>query len=329
MSNKTYILNNKTVLGGGNNLKGLPPSATNFYGLSSRVKTVRIKALMGAPLKPTINVGTFFEFGVMDNKIFNLYGSQRVLISNSGSGTGKLGGFISINEPYNTPAYASLSHGGTFSVGDISTNTPALPPFDLSLTDVIWNRRGRYLLSKPLTSMEVSNVSYWNQLESMTISWIAGNNNNGGDKPDVGGFSTTNLGRYPILPVDPVDLSSNQLMAPPFRSGENLFVELLDANYNRLSKVDLWRTKDVTTQTIIDEAIEEGVSFAKFTPPFDSSGIGTVYEYPDDKFRTTTINGSEFGIDMSNVSYFAIRQPFSTGILDSYGVKYVNLKFNV
>ena len=44
MSNNIYILNNKTVLGGGNNLKGLPPSATNFYGLSTRVKTVRIKA---------------------------------------------------------------------------------------------------------------------------------------------------------------------------------------------------------------------------------------------------------------------------------------------
>ena len=323
-------MNNKKLLGGGNNLKGLPPSSTNFYGLSSRINTVRIKALMGAPLKPTIDVDTFFEAGV-DNKIFNLPGSQRILILPSGSGTGKLGGFISLNEPYNTPAYASLSHGGSFSVGDIYTPSPDdRPVSDPSrVTDFLWNRRGRYLLSKPLTSMDISNVFNWNQLESMTVSWIAGTNDNGGDKPDVGGFSTENLGRYPIFPVDPLDLSSNRLMAPPFRSGEGLFVELLDANYNRLSKVDLWRTKDVTTQAIIDEAIEKGVSFAKYTPPFNSSGIGTVYVYPNDKFRTTTINASAFGINMSNVSYFAIRQYFSTGTLDSYGVKYVKLRFNI
>jgi hypothetical protein len=239
-----------------------------------------------------------------------------------------------------SPYYLSLSHEepphGTGIVGIITTDSPDKRVLQ-SITDESWNQRGRYLLSKPLSEIGKDKIFSWNRLKSMTITWIAGNGENGGDAPDVNGFTTN----PPYELVDPNGHqinNTNRIMAPPFRSGEGLYVELLDAEYNSLSKVDLWRSMDVPTTEIIQRAIH-GIgpipglpdptapfSFAKITGPFnpDSPYKATIHKYIGDKFTTTTINASAFG-NVSNVSYFAIRQSFNTHQLDTYGVKNVVL----
>ena len=80
---------------------------------------------------------------------------------------------------------------------------------------------GRYLRSKTLGEMNLSKkigpvtlrVTSWSQLVEMTVCWIAGNNDNGGDLPDV----------KPIY--------GNTWFAPSdFRTQEDLGVEFFDAN---------------------------------------------------------------------------------------------------
>ena len=81
-------MNNKKLTGGGNILKGLPPTGTNFYGLLGRSGVSRTKAFMDPALPPgpykiSVNFDPFQE-----NTIFNLSGSQNILVVISGSGKG-------------------------------------------------------------------------------------------------------------------------------------------------------------------------------------------------------------------------------------------------
>ena len=167
-------------------------------------------------------------------------------------------------------------------------------------------------------------VSSWNQLKTMTIVWIAGSNDNGGDRPDVGAaidYNSTIVA--PPLPSPPI---FNWATVPPLRTREDLFVDFLDEDYNSLGIRNLWKTKP-------DPTLAQFLQARTLTTldPFGVSVwglVGSTFTYPDDKFTTTTINASSLNIDLSKVKYFAIRQYYNTHYLDNFGIKYVQLDFD-
>ena len=210
-------------------------------------------------------------------------------------------------------------------LGSIEVNSP-WPTF---ISDANWNKRGRYIISKPLSSMAIRfggnqyKVSSWNQLKTMTIVWIAGSNDNGGDRPDVGAAINYNS---TIVSDGGPPYTFNWAAVPPLRTREDLFVDFLDEDYNSLGIRNLWKTKPDPTLAQLLEA-------RTITPAHPNgqsvwSLVGSTFTYPDDKFTTTTIDASSLDIDLTKVKYFAIRQYYNTHYLDTFGVKYVQLDFN-
>ena len=323
-----------------NNCNSAPKVGTSVY---ASAKSRRTSCL----LVPPKSIETYFHPGE-ENGIFDIPGSQKVGIAVSGSGqgyshgsppldvaggpgltyAGKLSsnygivGFNSMQEPYSSEYYASLSDGhgpvGSGIYGRLRTESP----FPLEIPNLQWQQYGRYLISKPLADMNLffpdsPPIISWEQLRQITVVWIAGNSTNGGDKPDVMGpegiyIPAPNCG-FP-------DPSCNLIWAPPIRRRENLFVEFLDKDYISLGKVDLWKTKPDPTAEQIEKAVRDGFSVFSLSGP--------TFTYPSDRFTTTTIKAERFGADLAKARYFAIRQYRNTYYWDTYGVKYVKLEFN-
>jgi hypothetical protein len=330
-----------------NNCNSFPKVGTSVY---TSFKNRKTSCPFPPPPVPILTINSYFNPN-QENGIFNMAGAQKVNIVPSGTGLGYGGaagtvplfvpphygnyaghvstnygmvGFNSQNEPYKSDHYASLSDNQQ--LGIIKTSSP-WPTF---VSDDIWNKRGRYIISKPLSSMNIrfgenpNLVSSWSQLKTMTIVWIAGSNDNGGDRPDVGtavNYQTTIVA--PPLPSPPI---FNWATVPPLRTREDLFVDFLDEDYNSLGIRNLWKTKpDPTLAQLLQARTLTALN------PFGQSVwslVGSTFTYPDDKFTTTTINASSLNIDLTKVKYFAIRQNYNTAYLDTFGIKYVQLDFN-
>tara|TARA_B100000902_G_C27313621_1_gene919924 strand:- start:3098 stop:4042 length:945 start_codon:yes stop_codon:yes gene_type:complete len=309
-------MSNKILIGGNIKNKDLPPTSTNFYGLSTKSNNLRIRAGMAPQKSNSLLVETYFHPN-QENKIFNFAGSQKISIAQSGTGLGKKGGFISLNEPFSNNYYTKFDDNNVGVIlGIIDEKSP-----DLSLvSDDVWNKRGRYLISKTIPEMNLPDVINWNQLKSLTIQWIAGNNENGGDRPDV--FEVRDGVTAP---------NGNGLdgMIPPIRQSENLFVQFLDKDFNSLGKINLWIPKPYPTVEQIEITLDQTILpfFSAYSA--GAGNLATPFIYPNNNFTTTTINIAESGINLTNVEYFAIRQFGSDDVLDNYGIKYVNLDFSV
>lgn len=108
-------MSNKRLVGGGNILKGLPPTSTNFYGLISGSHSRKCAkagmALPPIPPPPIWSSGTGFSVGVSSNGIFHDIGHHFNIVS-SGTGSGHSGGFDSTKEPYSSPGYVSFTGTG-------------------------------------------------------------------------------------------------------------------------------------------------------------------------------------------------------------------------
>ena len=274
----------------------------------------------------------------LDNSIFDMSGSQKIKVALSGSGLGYGGSSPGAGTPNEfpipvppqtwwstspageestnygivgftstTPYYISFS--GTTASGPLGViNRPS--PFPALLPDSTYNAASRYLISKPISDINIAGLSSWDQVVSVSITWIAGNKTNGGDIPDVNGFS--------------VSLPGNQRWIPPFRRAENLSAEFLDEDYNSIAKVDLWKTKPNPTPAQISYALANGTSV--FSAPGMPNGVA---KYVGNTFTTTTINYVSFGGSLTNAKYFVIRQPFGTWYLDTYGVSDVKFEFDM
>ena len=150
-------------------------------------------------------------------------------------------------------------------------------------------------------------VTSWSQLVEMTVCWIAGNNDNGGDRPDV----------KPIY--------GDSWFAPSdFRTQEDLGVEFFDANNGPVGTPRvLFAPKREPTPT------EVAFAAAQIPPisQYDEVTFGNPTEiYSGNQFTTTTIKASEFG-NLLHSTFFVIGQPRHTALLDNYGIKHVSLKF--
>lgn len=135
--------------------------------------------------------------------------------------------------------------------------------------------------------------------------WCAGNNENGGDKPDVKKINDNILQEW-----------------QSFRVAENLGIEFYDNNNNCIGNpITLWATKREPTA---DEYI---TAFIANISPFDAASFGNPLQlYIGNQFTTTVIKREAFG-NLNNASFFTIGQPRHTDTKDNYGVKYVGLKF--
>ena len=319
-------MSNKRLTGGGNILKGIPPTSTNFYGLVRRSHVSRVKAGMGAPavpVPPTLSASTYFSVGASSNSIFQDVGHHYDIVS-SGSGAGNAGGFKSVNSPFGSPAYASF--GGTSDPDPLdlsqrycpnqatSSVTPCVDPDYAIVTELEWNKQGRYIKSKPLAELNVSPVS-WGRLKNITITWIAGSGANGGDKPDIFAFNAGSANQTGLPTDGPMG---------DYRCRENLYVQFFDWNNLPIGKRSiLWKTKPDLTLAALNANTPGGHTVG--TPnPWSADPTN---EYPSSEFTTTVINAEEFNTDLASAKFFVIRQTRHTALLDNYGIKYVNLEF--
>ena len=319
---------NKRTTGGGNKLKGLPPTATNHMGLQ-RNRAVRSKAGMGFPKQPSF-ISSYFS-PTEPSPIFAPVNEwHHVVIIPSGSGqsrhndvtlqlvpqwwfpygemTNEVGilGFDSNKAPFASPFYAMFAQNGDSDPNPAAHQTPN----NAIVSQSYFSQKGRYIKSKTLDQMNASNDS-WNGLLSISITWIAGNNTNGADRPDMFRFNQGNPNQTG-LPIDGPD--------GDFRRRENLYVQFYDAN-NQLvgNRVDLWKTKpDLTPERLLEGINDPSIS------PWSSPWPTNLY--PNGDFTTTVLTLSDFG-NLQNASYFEIRQPAHTHYGDNYGVKFVGLTF--
>ena len=324
---------NKIVIGGGNKLKGLPPTATNHMGLQ-RNRAVRSKAGMGFPKQPYF-ISSYFS-PTEPNPIFAPVNEwHHVVIIPSGSGqlrhgqdvtlqlspqvpvpwafpygkmTNEVGilGFNSKKAPFASPFYAMFAQNG-----DLDPNPAAHPTPDSTIVpQSYFSQKGRYIKSKTLVQMNANHDS-WTGLLSISITWIAGNNTNGADRPDMFRFNQGSVNQTG-LPIDGAD--------GDFRRRENLYVQFYDENHQLVgNRVDLWKTKPDLTPERLQETMND-----PNTSPWSNPWPTNLY--PNGDFTTTVLTSSDFG-NLQNASYFEIRQPAHTYYGDNYGVKFVELKF--
>ena len=289
------------------------------------------RALRKCWSKPTIR--TFFS-SINSNSIFRTFSNSKighhVSIKYSGIGGGGGISFNSLQFPYSTSSYLALDGTGdgyptpvitmcdNVEAHDFFQNTTpiATPPFQgtwpgaLNTTGVS-NSQGRFIQSKTLSEMNIgkqkgnskTKISSWEQLEEITIVWIAGNGSNGGDKPDV----------------KKINSGFNEIYG--FRKPERLSIEFFDVANKCMSN----------SQKILFDTKERDPTQAEITngKSSNSSIYGNISSiiYQGNKFTTSVIKASEFG-DLSKASTFVIGQPRHTSILDNYGIKFVSLKFN-
>jgi hypothetical protein len=289
------------------------------------------RALRKCWSKPTIR--TFFS-SINSNSIFRTFSNSKighhVSIKYSGIGGGGGISFNSLQFPYSTSSYLALDGANSgyplpiitmcdnVEAHDFFQNTAfiATPPFQgtwpgaLNTTDIS-NSQGRFIQSKTLSEMNIgkqkgnskTKISSWEQLEEITIVWIAGNGSNGGDKPDV----------------KKINSGFNEIYG--FRKPERLSIEFFDVANKCMSN----------SQKILFDTKERDPTQAEITngESNNSSIYGNISSiiYQGNKFTTSVIKASEFG-DLSKASTFVIGQPRHTSILDNYGIKFVSLKFN-
>jgi hypothetical protein len=358
-------MSNKKLTGGGNDLKGIPPTATNFFGLLGRSRTSRVKAGMGPyPPQPPPSwfVSTYFSVGETDNTIFDDTNHHSTIVS-SGPGTGE-DGFNSMNSPYKSPAYVSFEGEGnedlqlyvqryfpnqtTSGSGLLHPGDRFQPSIDPSFTIIgngdpvlgesLWRKQGRYIRSKTLD--QIGNTpNSWARLKDITITWIAGSETNGGDRPDMARFSPFAANKTGL----PTDGGQGN-----YHCRENLYVEFFgNDNLPLGKKFILWKTIRNLLLSELNPYSPGGHTDPSLPRPFsvvinDQVPVG-VYKYPDPagfpngvgatdekEFTTTVITAADFadsGINLGLAKFFVIRQSRHNNGGDNYGIKHVSLSF--
>ena len=336
-------MSNKRLTGGGNILKGIPPTSTNFYGLAGRSHVSRAKAGMGqpsVPLPPILSASTSFSTGSSippSNGLFHVNGHHYSIVA-SGTGSGVSGGFVSAASPNSSPAYALF--GGTGDQDPYSLTqrhcanestdsvSPCVDPDYSIVSSNHWNRQGRYMKSKTLAEMGVT-ATNWDQLKEITITWIAGTNSNGGDRPDMHRFNEGDANKTG-LPTDGAD--------GDYHERESLYVEFFNHSDAPMGKrFYLWQPKRQLTLAELNPVSDGGHPVGTSRP---LSELLPLYVYPEAgglpasggassaaEFTATVITAADFNINLTLAKFFLIRQTRHTDTLDNYGVKYVNLEF--
>lgn len=270
-----------------------------------------------------------------ENTMFNMGLSHHIDVVHSGTGLGNPGagsigtvngpnglqGFKSNNYPEPTSQYAALSLSGNaypipyVSMRDNNEAHRTLLQLPNGTSLYGWETgAGRYLHSKTLCEMNLTRkvgsatlcVTSWSQLVEMTVYWISGNNDNGGDRPDV----------KPIY---------GSLLPPnDFRTSEDLGVEFFNVNYGPVGTPRvLFAPKREPTAAEVATAAAQSIS------QYDTTAFNNPLKiYNSKQFTTTTIKAAEFG-SLKGADFFVIGQPRHTHILDNYGIKYVSLKFKL
>ena len=224
-------------------------------------------------------------------------------------------GFKSAAEPNPTDYYAAFTD-----TGDPCPSTLHITPDPSVVLQSNWSIQGRYLRSKNFKDMRLSpkplypggdlqttNVGHfvksWEQLIDIKITWIAGNNTNGGDRPDLHAFN--------ISSTNPVG---------DYRTPENLYVQFFDHNNQAMGQeIGLWKPKrDLTPAEAAAYAANPNIN------PWTPIPLNT---YPLNVFTETTISSSDFNIDLSLANFFIIRQLRHTDKWDNYAVKHVEINF--
>ena len=232
-------------------------------------------------------------------------------------------GFNSNAEPNPRPYYAAFTD-----TGDTCPSTLHITPNAAIVSQNSWSLQGRYLRSKSIGEMVINPqalypggqlqpasdaelLKNWDQLVDMKITWIAGNNNNGGDRPDMFAFNSGDPNQTGLPTDGPFG---------DYRKPENLYVQFFDHNDQAMGQeFVLWRTKRDPTPTELATAIADPTINAWSNIPLN--------EYPSNVFTETTIEAADFGIDLSQAKFFIIRQHRHTDKWDNYAVKHVELNF--
>lgn len=344
-----YIMNKSSFTmkmnGGGNIKKGIPPTATSFYGLS--LKSTRAKAGMA---EEEIKTVTITGSGTVDANGHPLIEPilHNVLILPSGSGIGDerdritnlcgpsplsscppvtvsggnppYGQIVTSPASYGRLGFNSLSQPYPSEYQYFYTYYPATPehpsynihksPNESIVSTERWQRKSRFIKSVTLDKLGLKGITNWNQLHTLTISYIVGNNHNGGNRPDVFAHNGGDWNQTGFITDGPKG---------DFRGPENLYIQFYDKNNNLVgNKVTLWRTKNQPTLDVIQQKIND-----------NSINVWSLMEtnlYEGNKFTTRVINLDEFG-DISNASFFLIRQWASASYNDNYGIKFIKPVF--
>ncbi|GAG75390.1 unnamed protein product, partial [marine sediment metagenome] len=186
-----------------------------------------------------------------------------------------------------------------------------------------------YIKSKTLAQIPDTPDS-WAELKAITITWIAGSDTNGGDRPDLHRFNIGSANKTG-LPTDGDD--------GDYHARENLYVEFFDFNDLPMGRgFVLWKTKrDLVLSEL--NTYRAGGHLSGTTRPFSSASI-PVNVYPaaggfpsgygassETEFTTTSILAADFNINLSLAKFFVIRQTRHSDLLDNYGIKHVGLSF--
>jgi hypothetical protein len=307
------------------------------YVRVSITDTLTNSSIVQATLSVLSRVWELSTFFTSDpNGMFEDNSGQNFNIQDSGTGTGKTGGFNSQNSSlYGSDKY--LYFNGYDSAAELVHKYCPLPTsitpcvdVDYSIAKVDhWVEQGRYIRSKTLAQMDAP-VSSWEQLKEITISWIAGSNDNGGDKPDM---HRVNAGEpnQTGLPTDGYD--------GDYHSREDLYVQFFDNNDLPIGeRFVLWKPKPDLTTAQLNPSRTGGhppgtpnpfsVLLPLYTYP-DAGGfsVGAVLPLNQYYFTATVINAAHFNTDLALAKFFVIRQTRHTSSSDNYGVNYVNLNF--
>lgn len=232
-------------------------------------------------------------------------------------------GFKSNAEPNPTPYYAAFTD-----TGDQCPSTLHVTPNAAIVPQSDWGKKGRYLRSKSVGEMVINPqemypggqlqptsdaelLKNWNQLIDMKITWIAGNNNNGGDRPDMHAFNSDDPNQTGLPTEGPLG---------DYRNTESLYVQFFDHNNLAMGQeFALWKTKRDPTPAEIATALAD--------PTLNAWSSISVNIYPSNVFTETTIGAADFGIDLSQAKFFIIRQYRHTDKWDNYAIKHVELNF--
>ena len=325
-------LTNKKPSGGGNKKKGIPPTATAYQGLLGVSTVSRTRAYMGVPLPLTLTLTALFVPGRRNNIFEDL--AHHVAIVRSGSGIGKphpthygtlsgsgvqqwhnpsgkdssligIVGFDSLSGEHPAPYYASFSD-----TGDSDPHALHVTPNAAIVTQAYFSQKGRYLKSRAIEDI-TGKSSVYKAVESITVTWIAGNGSNGGDSPDVYAFNGSSPNSTGLQHDGPLG---------DYRSPEYLYVQVFNKDNQPIgNRVFLWKPKRDPTPAELATATATGGN------PWTNIPLNV---YQSDAFTTTVLSESDFGVPIGSEDFFVIRQTGHTAFLDNYGVKRVEVKLS-
>ena len=150
-----------------------------------------------------------------------VYEQYHLSIKPSGAGQGNLDGFISINEPQANTNYLGFDETSYIPAGNFSEPGSSGTQGRYALLPRVRDMGLPCLYDDQLNPMEIQN---WSQLVKMRVVWIAGNNTNGGDRPDV---HTWLPGGYP-------------------RKRENFYVALHNSTLDTVCEQFIWNVHNTT-----------------------------------------------------------------------------------